>query len=133
MQKNKNEPQMNAQEHGSKARSAQVEKLKLDLRSAMHRTLKNITEEKRTLDSEKICAEIRKQLFFQEAHSILFFASLPEEPDLWPLLNETLAGRQMVALPCFDADNQVYQPRRVRDIHVEILSGKFGIREPAPT
>lgn len=82
-------------------------------------------------DSEKLCANLRQQRFFQEAVSILFFAPLPEEPDLWPLLNETLATQKMAALPCFDADSQSYLTRRVRDIHVEILSGRFGIREPS--
>ena len=97
----------------------------------MRRELKKITGEKRLSDSAKLCANLREQRFFQEAGSILFFAPLPEEPDLWPLLNETLATKKMVALPCFDADSQKYLTRRVTDIHVEILSGRFGIREPA--
>lgn len=118
---------------GLNARAAEVEKRKSDLRSAMRRTLEIVTEEKRRLDSEKLCARLKEQPFFQNARSILFFASLPKEPDLWPLLKEALAANKMVALPCFDADNQRYHPRRVKDIHVEILSGQFGIREPAPT
>jgi 5-formyltetrahydrofolate cyclo-ligase len=106
---------------------------KAELRSQIRAMLKNISLEKRKSDSEKLCANLRAQPFFQNAGSILFFAPMPEEPDLWPLLNETLAGKKMVVLPCFDADNQTYLPRRVTDIHVEILSGKFGIREPATT
>ena len=85
------------------------------------------------MDSERLCTKLEEQDAFQKAGAILFFASLPEEPDLWPLLNEVLAGKKLVALPCFDAGNQAYTPRRITDIHVEILSGKFGIREPAPT
>jgi 5-formyltetrahydrofolate cyclo-ligase len=111
-----------------------MEELKSELRSAMRRALGKKSEEMRETDSARLCAKLKEQPFFQNAGSILFFASLPEEePDLWPLLNETLAGNKMVALPCFDADSQIYLPRQVKDIHVEILSGKFGIREPAPT
>ena len=106
---------------------------KAELRAKMRAVLKNISAEKRRLDSEKLCANLKEQSVFQNAGSILFFAPLPEEPDLWPLLNEMLAGKKMVALPCFDADNETYVPRHVQDIHVEILSGKFGIREPATT
>jgi 5-formyltetrahydrofolate cyclo-ligase len=124
---------MDTDEHRLVERTASAETLKSDLRFAMRRTLEKMTEEKRSQDSEKICEKIKEQRFFQEARSILFFASLPTEPDLWTLLKETLATNKMVALPCFDADNQRYHPRRVKDIHVEILSGKFGIREPAPT
>lgn len=105
---------------------AQKNELRVKIRAAV----KNLPPDKRKSDSEKICARLNAQPFFQTARSILFFASLPEEPDLWPLLNETLAGKKMIALPCFDADAEVYQPRRVMDLHVEILSGKFGIREP---
>ncbi len=103
------------------------------LRKQMSAKIKAISLEKRQSDSEKLCANLKAQSFFQSARSILFFASLPEEPDLWPLVNETLAGKKMAALPCFDADNQTYVPRHLKDIHVEILSGKFGIREPAST
>jgi 5-formyltetrahydrofolate cyclo-ligase len=110
-----------------------VKKLKSDLRLAMRQALQNKTEKSREADSAKLCARLKEQSFFQNARSVLFFASLPEEPDLWALLKETLATNKMAALPCFDADNQRYHPRRVKDIHVEILSGKFGIREPAPT
>jgi 5-formyltetrahydrofolate cyclo-ligase len=111
-----------------------IEKRKSDLRSAMRQAMGKKSAEMRETDSTRLCAKLKEQPFFQNAGSILFFASLPEEePDLWPLLNETLAANKMVALPCFDADNQKYHPRRVQDIHVEILSGQFGIREPAPT
>jgi 5-formyltetrahydrofolate cyclo-ligase len=106
---------------------------KAELRARIRAKLKNLPAEKRASDSEKLCANLKAQPFFQNARSILFFASLAEEPDLWPLLNETLAGKKMVALPCFDADSQTYQPRHVKDVHVEIMSGKFGIREPATT
>jgi 5-formyltetrahydrofolate cyclo-ligase len=92
-----------------------------------------IAPEKRKSDSEKICVLLKSQILFKDARSILFFAPLPQEPDLWPLLNETLSGKKMVALPCFDPDNEIYHPRRVTDLHVEILSGKFGIREPVDT
>lgn len=61
----------------------------------------------------------------------MFFAPLPDELDLWPSLEEALAEGKAVALPCFDADNQFYSPRRVTNLHVELVSGRFGIREPA--
>lgn len=107
------------------------QELKATLRSKIKAAVKNLSAEKRKVDSEKLCLRLKEEPFFKNAQSILFFAPMPEEPDLWPLLNEVLAGKKMVALPCFDSDNQSYVPRHVKDIHVEILSGKFGIREPA--
>lgn len=105
---------------------------KAELRSKIRATVKGLSTEQRKSNSEQLCARLKEQDVFQNAGSLLFFASLPEEPDLWPLLNDVLAGKKLVALPCFDVENQVYMPRRITDIHVEILSGKFGIREPAP-
>jgi 5-formyltetrahydrofolate cyclo-ligase len=107
--------------------------LKAEMRLQIRAAVKGIPAEKRRLDSERICALLKEQAFFKNAASILFFAPLAEEPDLWPLLNEVLAGKKLVALPCFDSDSEAYQARRVKDIHVEILSGKFGVREPAPS
>lgn len=103
------------------------------LRKQISAKVRAISPEKRKSDSEKLCVLLKAQSFFQDARSILFFAPLPEEPDLWPLASEVLAGKKMVALPCFDPENELYHPRRVTDLHVEILSGKFGIREPAET
>ena len=39
---------------------------------------------------------------------------------------------KIAALPGFDADKQIYRSRHVKSLHVEILSGQFGIREPSP-
>lgn len=94
--------------------------------------LKNLPLEKRQSDSKRLCARLKEEPFFQAAGMILFFAPLPDELDLWPVLEETLAEGKVVALPCFDADNQFYKPRRINNLHVELVSGRFGIREPAP-
>jgi len=110
-------------------KQAQKNELRVRIRAAV----KTMPPEKRTSDSEKICALLGAQPYFLSAESILFFAPLPEEPNLWPVLGDTMVGKKVVALPCFDADNQVYQPRRVTDLHVQIISGKFGIREPVET
>ena len=111
--------------------NADLQGLKAKLRSKIQAVVKNLSVDKRKADSEKLCLKLNEEAFFKNAGSVLFFAPLPEEPDLWPLLNEVLPTKKLIALPCFDSDNQAYVPRHVKDIHVEIISGKFGIREPA--
>lgn len=101
------------------------------LRKQVSATLKNLPPEKRKADSEKIRQRLKEHAAFREANSLLFFASLPEEVDLWPLLEETVNRRKVVALPGFDMDKQIYRSRHIKNIHVEILSGQFGIREPS--
>jgi 5-formyltetrahydrofolate cyclo-ligase len=106
-------------------------KLKADLRSKIRKVLKNFPPEKRRLDSEKLCAKLKEQSFYQNAASILFFAPLPNEVDLWPSLEESLMAKKIVALPRFDLAGQSYVVCRVENLQSEIVSGQFGIREPS--
>ena len=50
--------------------------------------------------------------------------------DVWPLLEETVAGGKIVALPRFDPSDQIYTAGRVQNPRTEIAIGQFGIREP---
>jgi len=101
---------------------------KIALRKMIRATLKSFSEEKRKLDSKTLCIKLEEQPFFQTADTVLFFAPLPEEIDLWPLL-EKFTYEKTAALPCFDDNSQFYTSRQVKDPH-EIVSGQFGIREP---
>ncbi|HUB87968.1 MAG TPA: 5-formyltetrahydrofolate cyclo-ligase [Verrucomicrobiae bacterium] len=102
------------------------------MRKTILATLKSFSPEKRTSESKKLCAWLKEQIFFQQAKAILFFAPLPTEVDLWPLVEETVHDGKIAALPCFDAASRIYKSRRLKNLPVEIVSGRFGIREPAP-
>ena len=121
---------MNADEHSSIARTAVMEKLKSGLRSQIRAMLKNVPPEKCKLDSAKLCVKLKEQPFFHEAGSILFYAPLPGEPDLWPLLEETVITEKIIAKPRFDSAGKNYVACRVKDLQNEIAIGRFGVREP---
>ena len=110
---------------------AETLKAKQALRSKILAVREEISLEKRRLDSEKLRARLKEQSLFQHAGTILFFAPMPEEPDVWPLLEETLSGGKIAALPRFDKANRRYAPHRVQNLRTEIATGYFGIREPA--
>jgi len=105
---------------------------KTAMRKTILATLKSFSPEKRASESKKLCARSKEQIFFQQARAILFFAPLPTEVDLWPLVEETVHDGKVAALPCFDAASRNYKSRRVKNLSVEIIAGRFGIREPAP-
>ncbi|HEY1661094.1 MAG TPA: 5-formyltetrahydrofolate cyclo-ligase [Verrucomicrobiae bacterium] len=105
--------------------------LKAELRKQISANLKKLSPGQREIDSQKICARLKEHIVFQEAQSVLLFAPLAQEVDIWPLVEEAVNSSKVVALPCFDADRGVYQSRRVKNLPVEILSGQFGIREPS--
>jgi 5-formyltetrahydrofolate cyclo-ligase len=108
----------------------EIQEAKGVLRQKIRAALKNLLPEKRAADSAKVRALLKQQPFWQTASSILFFAPLPDEVDVWPLLEESLAGGKIAALPRYDSPSNDYLACRVQNPQNEIGPGQFGIREP---
>jgi 5-formyltetrahydrofolate cyclo-ligase len=107
-----------------------LQKQKSGLRRKIRARLNKISAAGREAASLKICARLKEQFFFQNAATVLFFAPLPDEADVWPLLQEALGAGKTVALPQFDAATQNYATRRVQNLESEIVTGQFWVREP---
>jgi 5-formyltetrahydrofolate cyclo-ligase len=107
-----------------------VQNAKLELRAKIRTALKEISPATRETASRKLCAKLKEQSFFQSAGSVLFFAPLPDEADVWPLLEKSLAAGKTVALPRFDSAGKNYSACRVQHLLTEIKAGQFGTREP---
>lgn len=103
---------------------------KATLRQQVRAQLNATTPAQREAASREICSRLRQQAIWQSAGSILFFAPLPAEPDIWPLVAESLAVRKTVALPRFSSERSGYVAGQVRDLERDIRIGKFQIREP---
>jgi 5-formyltetrahydrofolate cyclo-ligase len=103
---------------------------KAALRKQIRSALQKISPAARHALSAQIRDRLKEQAVWKNAGSVLFFATLPEEPDLWPLLQETLAGEKIAALPRFDPASNGYVACRVKHLQSEIVPGQFGIREP---
>jgi 5-formyltetrahydrofolate cyclo-ligase len=100
--------------------------LRREIRAALHK----ISVTARAAASAQLCARVKEQPFWNNAASVLFFAPLPDEPDVWPLLEKTAAKGKIAALPCFVAADRSYAARRIQNPRGEIVLGQFGIREP---
>ncbi|HEY2953335.1 MAG TPA: 5-formyltetrahydrofolate cyclo-ligase [Verrucomicrobiae bacterium] len=111
--------------------SAHVEELKRSLRLKLRASLQDMTSSERTEASARLCHRLRRQRVFGEAGSVLFYAPLPEEPDIWPLLLEALSQDQIVTLPRHNVERRLYEVCQIRDTGRDLASGPFGIREPA--
>ncbi len=101
---------------------------KSEMRARMREALGRISPAVRAVESIDLCARLKTQM--QSAHTVLFFAPMPDELDVWPLLAEQLKEGKVIALPYFDAEANVYSARRVLDVEMDIGNGKFGVREP---
>ena len=104
---------------------------KKTLRTQIREALKKMTPERRTAASVQACARLTQQKIWQKAQSVLFYAPLPEELDLWPLLMDALAAGKTVSLPRFDAEQKGYVACHIRDAADDLSEGQYGIREPA--
>jgi 5-formyltetrahydrofolate cyclo-ligase len=76
------------------------------------------------------CALLEQQAVWKRAQLVFFYAPLPEEMDIWPLLGDCLAAGKTVALPRFDAATGRYVACQVSDLARDLGEGQFGIREP---
>jgi len=104
---------------------------KSGLRQTVRARLEKISPMVRIVESIDLCARLETQL--RSAHSILFFAPMTDELDIWLLLEKFLAAKKICALPCFDSATQTYLSRRVLNLETDVAAGKFGISEPIST
>lgn len=89
-----------------------------------------MTEEERTVASAKARSLLAAQPLWQKAQSVLLFAPLPEELDIWPLLLDALRAGKQVALPRFNRQTKSYAAFQIQDPDADVETGHFGIREP---
>jgi 5-formyltetrahydrofolate cyclo-ligase len=106
-----------------------LQKLKAELRSMVRARLEKISPAVRAVESIELCERLQAQI--PSAHTILFFAPLPDELDVWPMLEMSLALETNCALPFFDAEKNTYGAKLLKTLATDIVIGKFGVREPA--
>jgi len=111
--------------------TAQLDSAKASLRQQVRARLNAITPAQREAASLQICSRLRQQAIWQSAGSILSFAPLPAEPDIWPLLEEALLSGKTVALPRFSSQKQSYVACVVQNPGADLASVHIGIREPS--
>lgn len=75
-------------------------------------------------------ALLEQQSQWRRAESILFYAPVGNELDVWPLVVDKIKAGKVVALPRFDLGTQRYLARQVRDVTSELARGHYGIPEP---
>ncbi len=108
-----------------------VAEAKAELRSRIRSRLKSITATERAAASARIGEQVRATGFWRAARTVLFYAPMPDEVDVWPLLAEARGQGKRVALPRFTTQARSYRAAQVNDLERDLVAGEFGIREPA--
>jgi 5-formyltetrahydrofolate cyclo-ligase len=108
-----------------------IQEAKAALRKQIRDALQKISPAARHTLSAQIRDRLKEQAVWKNAGAVLFFAPLPGELDLWPLLEEALAAGKIAALPRYHSADKNYVVCRVQNVRSDIVTGQFGIREPA--
>ena len=106
-------------------------RLKSELRAHIRSRLEKISPAVRAVESIELCERLQTQI--HSAHTILFFAPLTDELDIWPVLELSLALGTNCALPFYEAEKGTYGARLLKTLDTDIVNGKFDAREPAVT
>jgi 5-formyltetrahydrofolate cyclo-ligase len=107
--------------------------LKASFRFAVREKLKLISPTQREHDSARARTILEQQPIWHQSQTILFFAPLPDELDIWPSLPVALAIGKQVFLPRFLCATNSYTACEVKIPDSDLSLGKFGIREPSET
>jgi 5-formyltetrahydrofolate cyclo-ligase len=108
-----------------------MRELKSALRQEVLARLRSLSPAQRAASSSRACGRIGQHGLWQQAGSVLLYAPMPEELDVWPLVIDGLAAGKTIALPRFDPATRQYLACRIENVTRDIRSGHYGIREPA--
>lgn len=103
---------------------------KASLRAKVRAELKKMSPADRISASLQACARLEQQTLWHAAQSILFYAPLAGELDIWPLLVDALATGKTVLLPRFIPEQNLYVACQIKDAARDLQTGQFGVREP---
>ena len=105
---------------------------KRELRKLLRANVQALPAIQREQASIQACALLTRQTIWQNARTVLLFAPLSDEPDVWSLIPEAFAASKVVAFPKFDTENNCYIACQIENVEADFLPGQFGIREPKP-
>jgi 5-formyltetrahydrofolate cyclo-ligase len=106
--------------------------LKAEIRRRLRVIVARISVAERNSWSAAVEDRLRRCRIWNEASTILIYASMPEELDLGTLMTEALAHGKRVAIPAYQNGLDLYLPRLITDVSADLVAGKYGIREPGP-
>jgi 5-formyltetrahydrofolate cyclo-ligase len=108
-----------------------MRELKASLRSRIRENLNRLSPARRETYSLRARATLEQQTIWHRSQTILFFAPMPDELDIWPSLPAALNSGKRVFLPRFDSPTNSYAACEVKSPDTDIKIGQFGIREPS--
>lgn len=110
--------------------NSEVKELKRSLRHKVYELLSQLSPEQKVEESMAVCSKILNSSLWQRAKSVLAFAPMESEINIWGLVLEGLKSGKTIALPFYVKERDEYEPRIIVDVEKDLVNGKMGIKEP---
>lgn len=110
----------------------EIQLLKARLRQDLRKQAAQMGRADLALASAQMAEQLATRAEWQAARSVLGYAPISGEPDLWPLLSALPETGRALALPRFDAVARQYVAAWVRRPETDLVAGHMGILEPRP-
>src|SRR5262245_19903067 len=107
-----------------------ITQTKAELRKSAQSLAGEMASTQRRELSENAVRLLLTQSLWKASSSVLFYAPLADELDIWAALEPALNLGKTIALPAFDPSSGQYVARRIQNPANDLRTGKFGIREP---
>jgi 5-formyltetrahydrofolate cyclo-ligase len=107
-----------------------LEQSKAKLRKELRAAIAVLSQADRESASARAVALLSRQPAWNQAGSVLFYAPIKEELDVWPLLKAALEAGKVTTLPRFDVETYCYKAHQIKDLRRDLELGRYGIREP---
>jgi 5-formyltetrahydrofolate cyclo-ligase len=104
---------------------------KAAMRRRVRDRLEAMTVPERAAKSPAACELLERQALWKKARAVLFYAPLPGELDIWPLMEKGLREGKQIALPRFSKEKGIYAACVIGDTAAQLQRGQFGILEPS--
>ncbi len=103
---------------------------KSQLRSSLKDALAALTERDKRIASDAIIEQIESLDDYQDATTILAYASMPSELSLDGLIQRAMDAGKQVAIPRVDWDAKTMCGVRIESLDNNLQTGRYGLRSP---
>jgi 5-formyltetrahydrofolate cyclo-ligase len=105
---------------------------KSQLRRQLRAALATLSPTERESQSKAVCRMVLESTVWKQSNTPLLYAPLPDELDVTPLWSAALAAGKTLALPRFNAAENLYVAAQVTQPDRDLVPGHYGVREPGP-
>lgn len=112
--------------------SETIQGLKKQQRQEVLSRLSSLSEDYRRESAAAAFRLLIQTEVWARAKTVLFYAPMGRELDVWPWLLAALEQGKQAALPRFNPGSKAYEACIIRDPIQDICVGHYGIREPSP-